>query len=128
MEKCGTGAPDLWRISLSHDEAPALEGRLDGRSLRLGDLLRDPADRDQTLNVIPLTLLRDGKRTMTPAGDVMLRADDQLLLAGRLRDRAALDATLTQGFTASYVVDGRRVPSSWVWRRFARLDSAGRTR
>ena len=62
---------------------------------------------------------------MTPPGDLVLRADDQLLLAGRLRDRAALDTTMTEAFTASYVIDGRRVPSSWVWRRFARRNSAG---
>jgi Trk K+ transport system NAD-binding subunit len=126
VKTCGRGAPDLWRIRLSHDEAPALEGRLDGRSLRLDDLLRDPADRDHALGIVPLTLLRDDQRTISPAGDVVLRADDQLLLAGRLRDRAALASTMTEASAASYVVDGRRVPASWVWRRFARVDSAGR--
>jgi Trk K+ transport system NAD-binding subunit len=126
VKTCGRGAPDLWRIRLSHDEAPALEGRLDGRSLRLDDLLRDPADRDHTLGIVPLTLLRDDQRTISPAGDVVLRADDQLLLAGRLRDRAALASTMTEASAASYVVDGRRVPASWVWRRLARVDSAGR--
>ena len=45
---------------------------------------------------------------MTPPGDLVLRADDQLLLAGRLRARAALDTTMTEAFTASYVIDGRR--------------------
>jgi Trk K+ transport system NAD-binding subunit len=126
VKTCGRGAPDLWRIRLSNDEAPALEGRLDRRSLRLDDLLRDPADRDHTLGIVPLTLLRDDQRTISPAGDVVLRADDQLLLAGRLRDRAALASTMTEASAASYVVDGRRVPASWVWRRFARVDSAGR--
>jgi voltage-gated potassium channel len=126
VKTCGRGAPDLWRIRLSNDEAPALEGRLDGRSLRLDDLLRDPADRDHALGIVPLTLLRDDQRTISPAGDVVLRADDQLLLAGRLRDRAALASTMTEASAASYVVDGRRVPASWVWRRFARVDSAGR--
>jgi hypothetical protein len=126
-EKCGQGTPDLWRVSLSPDEAPALQDRLDGHSLRLDDLLRDPADRDHLLGIVPLTLLRDGERTMTPPGDLVLRADDQLLLAGRLRARGALDTTMTEAFTASYVIDGRRVPSSWVWRRFARRNSAART-
>jgi voltage-gated potassium channel len=125
VKKCGHGTPDLWRVRLSQDEAPALEGRLDGRGLRLDDLLRDPADRDHTLDIVPLTLLRDGERAMTPAGDVVLRADDQLLLAGRLRDRAALKTTMTDVSTASYVVDGRRVPSSWLWRRFAAPASDG---
>lgn len=128
VKKCGRGAPDLWRVRLDPEEAPALAGRLDGRSLRLDDLLRDPTDRDDSLDIVPLTLLRDGERTMAPGGDVLLRDGDQMLLAGRLRDQAALTTTMTEVPTASYVIDGRRVPSSWIWRRFAHVDSAGRKR
>jgi Trk K+ transport system NAD-binding subunit len=120
VEKCGRGAPDLWRIRLDADEAPALQGRLEGHGLRLGDLLRDPADREHSLGVVPLALLRDGERTMAPPDDVVLRRDDALLLAGRLRDRAALETTMTEAATASYVLDGRRLPSSWAWRRLTR--------
>jgi hypothetical protein len=126
VRRCGRGTPDLWRIRLGHDEAPALEGRLDGHGLRLGDLLRDPADREHPLDIVPLTLLREGERTMAPDDDVLLRQDDELLLAGRLRARAALETTTTDVSVASYVLDGRRVPSSWVWRRLTRVDSAGR--
>jgi hypothetical protein len=128
VKKCGHGAPDLWRVRLDPEGAPALAGRLDGRSLRLDDLLRDPTDRDVSLDIVPLTLLRDGERTMAPGGDVLLRDGDQMLLAGRLRDQAALTTTMTEVPTASYVIDGRRVPSSWIWRRFTHVDSAGRER
>jgi hypothetical protein len=123
---CGDGTPDLWRIRLSDSEAPALTARLTGSELRLEDLLRDPADRDTMLDIVALTLLRDGERTITPPGDVVLRPDDQLLLAGRLPARAALDATMTEEPTASYVLDGRRVAAGWVWRRLTRQQSAGR--
>jgi hypothetical protein len=125
---CGRGTPGLWRIRLSRAHAPALVGRLDERSLSLADLLRDPADRDDTLEIVALSLFREGERTMAPPGDLVLRVDDQLLLAGRPRARSALATTLTEVPTASYVVDGRRVPSSWVFRRLARVDSAGRRR
>jgi voltage-gated potassium channel len=128
LARCGNGTPELWRIGLDGDEAPALEGRLDGHSLRLDDLLRDPTDRDEPLDIVPLTLLREGERTMAPAGDVLLRSGDQLLLAGRLRARSALRTTMTEVPTASYVLDGRRVPSSWIWRRITHLDAAGNSR
>jgi voltage-gated potassium channel len=128
VDTCGEGTPELWVVGLDHDQAPGLQGRLDGNSLRLADLLRDPTDRDRALDVVPLTLLRDGERTMAPDGDQVLRVDDRLLLAGRLRDRTALDTTLNELPTASYVVDGRRVPSSWVWRRLTGVDVAGRPR
>ena len=128
VETCGRGAPDLWRVRLAPEEAPALADRLDGRSLRLDDLLRDPSDRDRRLDIVPLTLLREGDRTMAPSGDELLREGDQMLLAGRSRDRASLATTMLELPTASYVIDGRRVPSSWIWRRFAHVDSAGRSR
>jgi hypothetical protein len=123
VRTCGDGTPELWRIHLDHDDAPALEVRLDEQSLRLDDLLRDPADREEPLSIVPLALLRDGERTMEPPGDLTLRTGDYLLLAGRLRDRAALDTTLTETATASYVINGVRVPSSWVWRRLTRVES-----
>jgi voltage-gated potassium channel len=123
---CGTGAPDLWRIRLDDAESPALSRLLGRGELPLRDLLRDPRDRDTQLDIVPLTLLRGGERTMAPADDVGVRRDDQLLLAGRLRDRGLLAGTLTEPPTASYVVEGRRVPSSWVWRRFSRWDRPAR--
>jgi len=126
VESCGHGTPDLWQVRLNDDGAPALQVHLDGQGLRLGDLLRDPADRDDPLDIVPLMLMRDGTSTLTPDQDLVLRADDELLLSGRLRARAALDLTKSDVFTASYVIEGRRVPSSWVWRRFGRVDSGAR--
>jgi voltage-gated potassium channel len=124
VEKCGRGAPDLWLISLDEEQAPVLRGRLDGQSLRLADLLRDPRDREHDLDIVALAIFRDGDRTMAPARDMVLQAGDELLLAGHLRDKAALHTTMTEASTASYVLDGRRVPASWVWRRFTSADSA----
>jgi len=126
VARCGRGTPDLWRIRLSRGDAPALDGRLEGPGLRLRDLLRDPADRERPLDIVPLTLLRDKERTMAPDEDVLLREGDELLLAGRLRARAALESTMSDVSVASYVLFGRRVPSSWVWRRLSRVDAAGR--
>ena len=64
---------------------------------------------------------------MTPSDDVVLRTDDELLLAGRLPARAALSSTMTEWSVASYVLDGRRIPSSWIWRRLTRSDSISGT-
>ena len=128
VERSGCGAPDLWLIGLNEEQAPVLEGRLDGQSLSLGDLLRDPRDRNRDLNIVALALFRDGERTMAPRGDVLLKAGDDLLLAGRLRDKAALRTTMTEASTAAYVLDGRRVPTSWIWRWFTTADEASRLR
>lgn len=121
VEKCGTGTPDLWRISLDEIDAPALHGHLADHDVSLIDLLRDPRDRDHELDIVTLALFRDGERIMAPSGDTILRTGDNLLLAGRLRDRDALHTTITEAPAAAYVLDGHRMPAGWLWRRFSKL-------
>jgi Trk K+ transport system NAD-binding subunit len=117
VERCGTGTPDLWLVHLTPEEAPGLVGRLEGGGLRLGDLLRNPLGRERPLEAVPLALLRGGSTEISPDDDFVLQPDDQLLVAGLPAARRALDATLTDEPTATYVVSGEFAPSSWVWRR-----------
>jgi Trk K+ transport system NAD-binding subunit len=118
---CGTGTPELWRVELTSDATPAIVESLHEGTLSLQTLLRDPANRDVPLDIVPLALLRQSHRVMAPDGDLILEPEDRLLLAGRLRARAALDTTLTDPVTAAYVVDDRHVPASWIWRRLSRV-------
>jgi len=128
VENSGSGAPHLWLIRLDEEQAPVLKSRLDGRSLCLADLLRDPRDRNQDLDILALAMFRDGERTMAPRDHMLLQAGDELLLAGRLPDKAALHNTMTESSTASYVLDGRHVAASWIWRWFTNADKADRLR
>ena len=50
----------------------------------------------------------------------MLAPGDELLLAGRPAARRALETTLVVDAAREYVITGRRVPSSWVWRALTR--------
>jgi Trk K+ transport system NAD-binding subunit len=118
-ERCGTGAPDVWRVPLTARNAPALTGRLEAGALRLGDLIRDPNGRDEPLGVVPLALTRGDDTQMAPDDDALLRLGDELLLAGRVAAWKALDATLTDEPTAAYVIDDRFVPTGWLWRRLS---------
>ena len=50
-EHCGTHLQALWKVRLSGAEAPALVPLARrGATLRLGDLMRSPEDRDQPLH------------------------------------------------------------------------------
>lgn len=117
LERCGTGTPYFWRVRLDGDEAPAVIDRVAGSGVRLADLLRDPADRSRPLGAVPLVLVRGDGAVMGPDDTTLLTAGDELLLAGGLHDQAALRRTLTEEPSAAYVLDGRHVPVSWVWRR-----------
>lgn len=119
-DRCGEGTPDLWRVALTGSEAPAIVGRLADGTLTLGALFRDPRDRARPVDAVPLALIRDHVSTVDPEPDTVLRPDDVVLVAAGPGARRALDATLSHVPTAAYVVEGRLVPSSWVWRRLTR--------
>ncbi len=115
-ERCGSQTPDLWSLRLVEEEAPALLPRLaDG--LPLGAVLRDPEDRDRQLDVVVLALMRGDDSIAAPDDEVVLEPGDELLLAAQAAGRRSLDATLTHPPTTEYVLDGRFVPSGWLWRR-----------
>lgn len=119
VERCGTGTPDLWLVRMTDDEAPALAGWLSDGGLRLGDLLRSPEGRETSLRAVPLALVRAGESVVTPGDEFLLRPGDELLFAGVASARRALDVTLGDEPTATYVIEGRIVPSGWLWRRLS---------
>ena len=55
---CGTHLQALWKVRLTPQEAPALSGWLASGGARLGDLLRNPEDRDEPLHAVPLLVMR----------------------------------------------------------------------
>lgn len=119
---CGRRLQELWKERLVAGEAPALRARLLTEDVRLGDVLRDPDDRDRPLDIVALLVLRGEHAHLTPDPDFLLAADDELLLAGRSTDRRALEGTLYDDAVCEYVLHDRHLPSSWVWRKLARAD------
>jgi voltage-gated potassium channel len=118
-ERCGQRMQPLWKIRLTAAEAPGLREWLAAGAVTLGGLFRDPDDRDRTLEIVPLMLLRDGASTLGPALDVRLQMDDELLLAGEGAARRALERTMLLDATAEFVVTGELRHESWLWRRLA---------
>ncbi|MBD0322843.1 MAG: NAD-binding protein [Aldersonia sp.] len=123
---CGEQLQTVWRVRLTATEAPALRPWLAEGGARLGDLMRNPDDRDEPLHAVPLLLARaaggdsGADVEVAPDDDVVLAPNDELLLVGWSSARRLLDATLLVDATREYVVNGRRVPSSWVWRKLSR--------
>ncbi|RBY89669.1 potassium transporter TrkA [Blastococcus sp. TF02A-30] len=114
---CGEQLQALWKVRLSAEEAPSLPAWLRSGEARLGDLLRNPEDRDEPLHAVVLLVLRGDEATLDPGPDFALREGDELLLAGWPAARRALAITLQVDSAREYVVSGQRVPSGWVWRR-----------
>ncbi len=114
---CGTRLQSLWKVRLTPQEAPTLGSWLASGNASLGQLLRNPEDRDDPLHAIVLLVMRNREVTLAPDDDFVLRPGDELLLAGWGAARRALDVILLVPGILDYLVTGRRVPSSWIWRK-----------
>ncbi|MCL4185812.1 MAG: NAD-binding protein, partial [Burkholderiaceae bacterium] len=92
----GTRAPATWSVKLDDAQAPAVIERLadTDRPLTIGDLLRDPDERQEKLPALALLVLRDGRETLLPGEDFALAGGDEILFAGRSRASRRMTATL----------------------------------
>ncbi len=129
----GDEAPVSMRLDIDQSHAPAAVRWLRVGELTVGDLVRDPDDRDQRLAVYPAVLVRDGRRIFTPGPGETLAEGDSLLLLGREQDLGVAQETLFHDSMVEYVVTGREVATSWVvrqlqewrWRRRAKVAERG---
>lgn len=118
----GTKAPKTWTITLDEAQTPAVVEALRAgeRPLPLGELLRDPRDRDARLPARPLLLLRAGRETMLPNGDLAVAEGDRILFAGRGDARRQLELVMGNRNVLAYLRTGHDLPGGAIWRRFAR--------
>lgn len=107
-----------WKHIFTVDSAPALRRSLSDGTLTVGDLMRDPEDRDQQLPVVVLMLQHpDGTALLGPGPGEPIRMGDQIMIAGQPSARRDLETTLIDESVMEYVLNNRHVPSSWVWRQ-----------
>jgi hypothetical protein len=108
--------PEIWEIRVGERQARAVSRALAaGRPVTVGDLLKDPHDRAETLPCIALMLARDDHVQMLPSEVVPVAAGDQLLLCGRPAAASAMEWTLQNDKVLHYVLTGQEMPETWVW-------------
>jgi voltage-gated potassium channel len=117
--RCGSQLQSPWKVRLTWEEAPAVFERIASGDVVLGDLLRDPVDRDERLSAVPLLVLRGDESTLAPPDDFVLAADDEILLLGWAAARRSLDSTLIMDDVGAYVIAAEHLPASWIWRRLS---------
>ena len=118
---CGTRLQSLWKVRLNAAEAPALQRR------------GSPGSRCgwATCCAVPTTATTACTRSscswpatatchLAPPDDFRWTAGDELLLVGEPAARRLLDSTLLVDAVREYVLHGRHVPSSWIWRLVTR--------
>ena len=111
--------PALWSNTLALATAPALVERLERETISLGQLLVDPAQRDQRLPCVPLLLQRhgSGKIHLAPSEDISLRIEDRILFAGRTVAVSRIARALHNPHALDFLLTGQDRPQGWIWRR-----------
>lgn len=112
----GEEAPETWGLAISPAEAPAIyAGLAHGHAVTVGDLWRDPRNRDERLPGIALLLKRGEDETVVPDESMPLERGDRLLLAGRIEARRQLSWIERNHNSFAYLVTGRERPSGYAW-------------
>ncbi|MCB0932393.1 MAG: NAD-binding protein [Mycobacterium sp.] len=128
-DRCGSRTPEREVFTISAGEAPAVVDWLRrGQTLTLGALVRQPDDRDASLPVAALVLLRAGEPQFMPAEDTPLAVDDQVLLVGKPGGLSQVREICQYPATVEYLATGRDVPLTWAWGRLTARRRARRGR
>jgi len=120
--RLGETKPRVWTTRVDKKSSAALTRYLeDGRPVALGDITRDPSNREAQLACVPLVVRSAGNVSVMPRADRAVYPGDEILFCGSSRGYAALDATLNNDYTLTYVVTGveetRSIVLRWLFRR-----------
>ncbi|WP_040156070.1 NAD-binding protein [Mobilicoccus massiliensis] len=120
VEHCGETTPERRLIRLDRRDAPAADRWMQHSPLVVGDLDRHPDDRDDSLRLTTLLIIRDDDAIYAPDDDAALRRGDRVLIAGTRQSLDELFQTLDYDSVVEYVATGHQVPDGWLWRRLTR--------
>jgi Trk K+ transport system NAD-binding subunit len=124
----GEATPEIWSVAMTAAGAHALHRALllEGATIRVGDLRRDPGDRETQLACEVLYLSSGKKAALLPTDDIALAPGDELLFAGKPAARRTQLQILRNVNVRDYVVSGVDRPGGWIWQWLTRRSAARR--
>lgn len=114
--------PDLWNVTLTTEETPAVVEALERGEVRLGSLVLDPSRRDRRLPCLPLLLRRGRQEFLIPDDDLALATGDSILVCGPPGTLERMQWTLRNPNVLHYLLTGDTRPQGGIWKWFARAD------
>jgi Trk K+ transport system NAD-binding subunit len=115
QEHVGGTRPRLWTVEVREGTTAALMKLFQSNvRVSLGEILRNPSDREQRLPCVPLVLRSGDDVQVMPDLTLTLKPDDQVLFCGRQSAHHLLDATLNNEYTLQYLMTGIDEPRGYV--------------
>jgi Trk K+ transport system NAD-binding subunit len=116
-ELCQGRVPEVWDVVIEAGTAPAVYKALnDNRTITVGQLMRDNADREAVLPALVLMIERQGRLFLLPGDACILKSGDALLLAGQHVARYASNLTLQNANALDYILTGYDRRRGWLSR------------
>lgn len=123
--------PYLWELKITKRRTPALyhackpaQGDEERLPVPLCVLQRNPHDREQCLQVIPLLLKREGAVLLLPDDDVTLQVSDRVLMCATRKVRGHMEWATQNENVLHYLLTGQEgKPSSVLWKWWLKLRS-----
>ncbi len=117
----GGSQPRLWTVDICASTASALLNTVEGgQEVALGDILRDPVDRNRHLACVPLVIRSGQELNVMPALTTVVQPGEQILFCGTVGSLRLLDATLNNEYTLRYLISGIDQPRGYVMQWFTR--------
>ncbi len=115
QETVGGVKPHLTTIEINNQTSPAVIDVVQrDQKVLLGDVLRDPTNRDEPLASVPLVVHSADQFTVLPSGAYPLAENDQILFCGKESAHSLLRSNLYNEYALDYVRRGAEPARGWV--------------
>ncbi len=114
--------PLTWEIDINMTQAPAVFERLEtGEPVQLFSLYKDPQNRDNYLDCIPILIRRKGNQyLLLPDEHLQIEAADEILFCGHQKARIMTDWLVLNPQVFNYILSGEEHPSGYLWKLLTR--------
>ncbi len=103
----GTKRPDLVTIDFTQEKSKAVIKWLDeGKKVLLGDLLKNPDNRDRELDIVVFVIKSGEEVHILPTADYEIKEGDQLLYCGTHMAQRLFNATINNEYKLFYIQNG----------------------
>ena len=117
----GSHVPRIDEVTINRLHAESVIDVIEaGENVLLGDLLRDPWDRERNLNCIVLLLQTRNDKILLPGPEIELKPDDRLLVCTGRVGLTRFYWNLQHDNILSYVRTGKVIRHGWLWKLLTR--------
>ncbi|MEO1889346.1 MAG: NAD-binding protein [Cycloclasticus sp.] len=106
--KVGGVSPTIKTYIVEDKKMPAVVSALAQQtSVSLGDIYKDPSDREGFLNMVPLVHRRDKTVKAMPENNLLLQEGDEILFCMRPSQKMLFEANINNAYTLEYLLTGK---------------------